>query len=87
MCLFNAVYYISHAVQNVLGAIGEVVYVFFLGNSRKYQHGIDIGFDTCDNVGIHSVTDKGYIGTVTAKNAETVAKHKGVRLAYEISYS
>ena len=76
---------VAYTVEHILGAIGEPVDVFPLGYAGEDKDGIDIGLDTCDNVGIHSVSDKGDVCTMATKDAETVAKHQRVGLAYEIS--
>lgn len=57
---------IANTVCNILGSIGEIIDILDLGHAGKYKNCIHIGFNTCDDIGIHAVAYENDLITVAA---------------------
>ncbi len=56
-CLFFYSCYFSNALKYVFRSVSKIINAIHSRNSRKHKNCIHLAFYTCDNVGVHSVTD------------------------------
>ena len=74
----------AHALQDIVGLVGELLDGFGGGNAGEHQNGVQFTFDTGDDVGVHPVAHNGNIAGRAAQGFQGVAHHQRIGLADEV---
>ena len=72
---------ITHAAEDVAGAVGEFAHLMLGGHAAEDQHGINAAFHARDDIGIHAVADDGAFLRRHAQQAQAMAHHQRIGLA------